>query len=147
MKSVLRLLPVALAALLGACTWGIKLDAGGRHVRALWSGDVGACRDLGKVTVSVLSRVGPVDRNDYKVRDELEVMARNEAAKMGADTIKPLGDPKDGEQSWEAYACGAHGAQPAAPGQPSPQNGQLEPGPLQGEPAQTFPAPASTSGG
>ena len=51
------------------------------------------CQDLGKVTVSVMDRVGPVDRNDIKVRDELEVMARNEAAKMNADTIKPLAEP------------------------------------------------------
>jgi len=47
-----------------------------------------------------------MDRNGIKVRDELEVMARNEAASLGADTIKPLGDPRDGEQSWGAYHCG-----------------------------------------
>jgi len=34
-------------------------------------------------------------------------MARNEAAGMGADTVKPIGEPRDGEQSWNAYHCGA----------------------------------------
>jgi hypothetical protein len=97
----------ALAALLGACSWGIKLDSGGENVRVAWDGNVSGCRDAGKVTVSVLDHVGPVDRNGPKVRDELEVMARNEAATLGADTIRPLGDPRDGEQSWNAYVCGS----------------------------------------
>jgi hypothetical protein len=54
-----------------------------------------------------MDHVGPVDRNDIKVRDELEVLARNEAAKMNADTIKPLAEPSDGSQPWGAYQCGS----------------------------------------
>ena len=108
MKSSLRWAPLAGAILLSACTYGIVLDPGGQNVRVAWNGNTGIrpCRDLGKVTVSVLSRIGPVDRNDIKVRDELEIMARNQAAQMHADTIVPLGEPHDGEQSWEGYACG-----------------------------------------
>ncbi|HEY2623719.1 DUF4156 domain-containing protein [Dyella sp. Tek66A03] len=102
-KTLLLLLPIAL---LGACTWGITLDDAAKNVRTAWTGDVSSCHDLGKVTVSVMDHVGPVDRNDIKVRDELEVMARNEAAKMHADTIKPLGDLTDGSQPWGAYQCG-----------------------------------------
>ena len=49
----------------------------------------------------------PVDRSGLKVSDELEIMARNEAAGMGADTIRPLGEPHDGAQSWGAYTCGS----------------------------------------
>ena len=97
----------ALAALLGACSWGIKLDSGGEKVRVAWDGNVGGCHDAGKVTVSVLDRVGPVDRSGLKVSDELEIMARNEAAGLGADTIRPLGEPRDGAQSWGAYTCGS----------------------------------------
>ena len=41
------------------------------------------------------------------MRDELEVMARNEAAKMDADTIRPLGEPREGEQTFASYACGS----------------------------------------
>ncbi len=102
-----RMLVLLLAALpLGACSWGIKLDSGGNKVRVAWNGDVGGCKDMGKITVSVLDHVGPMDRNDLKVRDELEVMARNEAAGMNADTVQPLGHPQDGEQSWRALHCG-----------------------------------------
>ena len=105
MKSSFAL--ATLAASLAACSWGIKLDSGGEKVRVAWDGNTGGCRDAGKVTVSVLDHVGPVDRSGVKVSDELEVMARNEAASLGADTIRPLGEPRDGAQSWAAYECGS----------------------------------------
>ena len=107
----MKKLPLLIAAslLLAACSWGIKLDSGGSRVRVEWNGDVGSCRQMGKIAVSVLDHVGPVDRRDLKVRDELEIMARNEAAGMGADTIKPLGDPLDGAQDWSAWHCGPRG--------------------------------------
>lgn len=129
MRKTLLLVPVVL---LSACTWGIKLDDAGKAVRTSWSGDVSQCQELGKVTVSVMDRVGPVDRNDIKVRDELEVMARNEAAKMNADTIKPLAEPADGSQSWGAYRCGSQRlpAGQAAPATPAST----------ATPAQTVPA-------
>lgn len=126
-KTLLLLVPVLL---LGACSWGITLDDAAKNVRTAWSGDVSACRDLGKVTVSVMERVGPVDRNNIKVRDELEVLARNEAAKMHADTIKPLAEPADGSQPWGAYQCGASKVPPArssAPASSAPGDAQTFP--------------------
>lgn len=124
---VFLFLPLALTA----CNWGIKLDEGARNVRTAWNGDVGSCKEQGKVTVSVMNRVGPVDRSDLKVRDELEVLARNEAAKMGADTVKPLGDPREGSQDWAAYTCGTRSlpasrtttAPPPPPADAAPQGG------------------------
>lgn len=128
-KTVLLIVP---ALLLGACTWGINPTPASQNVRTAWSGDVSGCRDLGKITVSVMDHVGPVDRNDIKVRDELQVMARNEAASMHADTIKPLADPSDGSQPWGAYQCGSRVIEPtAAPGS--------QPKPAQGGGTQTFP--------
>ena len=120
-KTLLLLAPVLL---LNACSWGIAPDDAAKNVRTVWSGDVSACRDLGKVTVSVMDHVGPVNRNDIKVRDELQVLARNEAAKMNADTIKPLAEPSDGSQPWGAYQCGTHpvapkATAPTAPASPS----------------------------
>lgn len=123
-KAVLLLIPLATFAL-SACDWGIKLDDKARNVRTAWNGDVSQCKEQGKVSVSVTSRVGPVDRSDLKVRDELEVLARNEAAKLGADTVKPLAEPRDGSQDWGAYTCGSRvvgpqGGNPPPP--PPPQN-------------------------
>ena len=118
---MLRSLVVLLGATLSlaACSWGIRLDSGGRDVQVIWTGAVSGCVDKGRVTVSVLDHVGPVTRGDLKVRDELEVMARNEAASIGADTIQPLAEPRDGEQSFAAWHCGrTPAAVPAQPGAP-----------------------------
>ncbi len=110
MRKILTLLvPVVL---LSACSWGITMDPDAKNVRTAWSGDVAACQERGKVTVSVMNRVGPVDRNNITVRDELEVLARNEAAKMHANTIKPLAEPVDGSQAWGVYQCGASALKP-----------------------------------
>lgn len=97
------------------CTW-VKLDDAGREVRVAYRGDVNGCRSLGEVSVSVKEKVGPYHRNDLKVRDELESLARNEAATLKADTIRPLDEPADGEQRFGAYACDR--ARPSETGRP-----------------------------
>ncbi|HET6914304.1 MAG TPA: DUF4156 domain-containing protein [Rhodanobacteraceae bacterium] len=150
MKSTLRWAPLAGAILLSACTYGIVLDPGGQNVRVAWNGNTGIrpCRDIGKVTVSVLSRIGPVDRNDIKVRDELEIMARNQAAQMRADTITPLGEPRDGEQSWEAWQCGTVAPQGYAPAYPQPNarsGAPVEDVPAYGPSRSAYPPPAANA--
>ena len=128
-----RLVIVCLASLAAACSWGIKLDSGGEKVRVAWDGNVGGCHDAGKVTVSVLDRVGPVDRSGLKVSDELEIMARNEAAGLGADTIRPLGEPHDGAQTWGAYSCGNVVRVPVR------RDGETPPTPPPGQAVETYP--------
>ncbi|HEY6985154.1 MAG TPA: DUF4156 domain-containing protein [Rhodanobacteraceae bacterium] len=119
------LLTAAVASLAAACSWGIKLDSGGENVRVAWDGNVVGCRDTGQVSVSVLDHVGPVDRSGLKVSDELEIMARNQAAGLGADTVRPLGPPHDGAQDWGAYNCGSIARVPVrrddAPPPPPPE--------------------------
>ena len=73
MKRTVVLALVAIA--LTSCSWGIKLDSRGKNVRTAWNDDLAGCREVGKVTVSVLDRVGPVDRKDIKVRDEATMTA------------------------------------------------------------------------
>lgn len=139
-KSLLLLAPLVM---LGGCTWGINPDPGSNTVRTVWTGNVTGCRDLGKITVSVMNRVGPFDRNDIKVRDELQVQARNSALSMHADTIKPLGDPVDGSQAWEAYVCGSRQAGPGNSPAPAQTPGNQPPPqspPQQGGEFQTYPA-------
>jgi hypothetical protein len=112
------LVPIILTVVLAGCSWGIKLSDAGRRVQTDWNGPMTGCKQLGKVTVSVADRLGPFDRNSIKVRDELEVMARNEDAGMGADTVHPLAEPNEGSQLWGAYQC--KGA--AAPASTSTRN-------------------------
>ncbi len=90
---------------LASCTW-VEPDAGGSTVEvARAAQDLGGCLRRGEVTVSVKADVAGIDRNPLKVRDELESLARNEAATLGATHVQSLEDPHDGEQRFAAYDC------------------------------------------
>jgi hypothetical protein len=107
-----------LTTLTAACTW-VKETPGGNAVRVAYDGNVSGCRDAGAISVSVTDKVAFYHRSDLKVRDELETLARTQAAGIPADTIKPTSEPKDGAQSFEAYVCAGvvvHQRQPHAAG-------------------------------
>jgi len=46
-----------------------------------------------------------LQRNPERVRAELEMLARNEAAQLGANTIVAMGPPAGDAQTFEAYDC------------------------------------------
>jgi hypothetical protein len=96
---------LTLTILPAACTW-VKETPSGDAVRVAYDGNVSGCRDAGAISVSVTDKVAFYHRPDLKVRDELETLARNQAAGIPADTIKPTSEPADGSQSFEAYVCG-----------------------------------------
>lgn len=96
---------ISTALLPTACTW-VSPTASGGSVRVAYDGNVSGCRDAGTVSVTVADKIAFYHRNELKVRDELETMARNEAAQLPADTIKPLNEPSDGAQRFQAYVCG-----------------------------------------
>jgi len=103
----MRLSMLALAACtftLASCTW-VEPDAQGKQIQVAYGKDLGACTQKGTVTVSVKDKVGFYERNELKVRDELESLARNEASELGADTVQALDEPVDGEQKYGAYDC------------------------------------------
>jgi hypothetical protein len=136
---MIRMLTLS-AALLGAlsgCTW-VKMEPQGARVRVAQAGDdVSACTRRGEVGVSVRDKVGLYQRNDLKVRDELETMARNEAASLDADTVQPVNQPSAGEQKFIAYACGRH--VPTARAVPPRETRPAPDGPRQADEAETFP--------
>jgi hypothetical protein len=104
----LRLFVPALALLsISACTW-VPMEEGARGIKVLPMGAASpsSCRKQGDVVVSVRDKVAFYRRNDLKVRDELETLARNEAPKIQADTIQALAEPADGEQRFGAWRCG-----------------------------------------
>lgn len=110
----------ATCALLGACTW-VKMDPAGQAIRVAREGDdLGYCQRLGEIAVSVKDQVGLYRRDPIKVRDELEVMARNEAPGMQADTIQALDEPVNGEQRFTAFRCrGGNAVASAVPANPA----------------------------
>ena len=100
------LLPTAFVLLASGCVW-VKLAPGAKAVRVLAQGAAPAgCEQRGEIAVSVKDSIGFYERNDLRVRDELETLARNEAPGLQADTIQPLGPPLSGEQRFAAYRCG-----------------------------------------
>ena len=99
------LLVATLATGLSACTF-VQIQPGGQSIRVVAAGQPLTCEKRGEIGVSVKDRLGPLERNDLRVRDELEVLARNEAPGLGADTVQPVSEPMDGEQRWAAYRCG-----------------------------------------
>lgn len=107
-------LMIVIILCINGCSWGIKLDERGRNVRVAWNENVSECKKLGEVAVSVADKISVYERNELKVQDELEVLARNEAARMDADTIAPQGKPNNGEQRFNVFACGNR-HQPSTP--------------------------------
>ena len=99
-------IPVAIVAvsLASGCTW-VTATPGGSVVRVAPAASVVRCRYLGQVTTSVLAKVAVIPRRASKVEEELLVLAKNEAAKMGGDTVVAAGAPSEGRQEFAVYRC------------------------------------------
>jgi len=103
----IRLLPLLLAATLAlpACTF-VKMAPGADEVSVVALGrTLPDCEKRGEIEVSVKDRLGPYERDELRVRDELETLARNEAPSLAADTVQPKAPPADGEQRFRPTAA------------------------------------------
>ncbi len=102
MKKVILLL--ALLVGLGGCTY-VKVSPEAEGVRVAAAVDaVKACKKLGSTTVSVVAKV-LLERGKNKVASELSALARNQAAKLGGDTVVPVSDVYDGQRKFDIYQC------------------------------------------
>jgi hypothetical protein len=100
-RNIIRLTALLAAALLfPACAYVADTEEG-KTVRVVKPADVQECKSLGKSRVSVVKMA----RGEKFVREDLERLARNTAAKAGADTIVAVGEPVDAEQTFEMYRC------------------------------------------
>ena len=101
----LPLIAAFLVLTLSSCTW-VHMAPGAGAVRVIAAGAAPAdCEKRGEVSVAVKNNVAFYERNELRVRDELETLARNEAPGIQANTVQPLGDPSGGEQRFAAYRC------------------------------------------
>lgn len=91
------------SVLLAGCTF-VQLSNEGAGVAQLSSGDVVNCEIKGVVSTQTRDRI-VVARSNEAVEGELAVMARNEAAKLGANAIVPIAKPEEGAQSFRAFLC------------------------------------------
>jgi hypothetical protein len=101
------LLTLATTALLaGGCTW-VHMAPGAKDVRVLPQGTPPAgCEKRGEIAVTVRDSIAFYERNQLRVIEELETLARNEAPGLGADTIQPVSPQVDGDQRFAAWRCG-----------------------------------------
>ena len=130
----LIILGCATLVLASGCTW-VHMAPGASAVQVISAGGPPAgCTKRGEVAVSVKDSVAFYQRNDLRVREELETLARNEAPGLDADTIQPLAPPLAGEQRFAAYHCGAVSpvSGPVQPVGASPAGGQAQTYPIGG---------------
>lgn len=96
---------VLIAASLGACTW-VALEDSGKLVRVVSSADaIQGCQNKGEITASVRDKIAFVNRDSAKVNDEVEALARNQAAELSADTIIAVSELDNGSRRFDAYRC------------------------------------------
>jgi len=91
--------------LLSACTLAPITDAAS-GVRVLATAPTG-CTRMDQVEVAVTPGLGPYARNPLRVKDELESLARNQAAAAGANAVVQVGAPVEGRQRFDTYRCGS----------------------------------------
>jgi hypothetical protein len=102
--TLLALTGLALTCLVvSGCTW-VKLTDGGAAVDQAALEQVGDCLLVGNVSTTTQDRV-LLERGRGKVAEELIVLARNEAATLGGDTIVPAGAMSNGHQDFNVYRC------------------------------------------
>jgi hypothetical protein len=89
--------------MLSACS-SLKLTESGEKVRVLDPAEVSSCKNLGRTNTSVTDRV-IIERPADAVAEELQIVARNSAARMGGDTIVPLTVIENGQQTFVVYKC------------------------------------------
>ena len=101
----MKILTILLSTLtISACTW-VNENADGKNVYVLNEERVGDCQKVGDINVNITSKIAFINRSKKKVQEELLVLAKNEAVKLQADTIIPVGEPVEGVQKYLAYNC------------------------------------------
>lgn len=91
-------------ATLSACSW-VELNPEAQAVQVADISDVGGCTSLGTINAQVIYEVVSIDRSRDDQARELAILARNEAAKMGATTVVATSEIHQGRQEFAAYRC------------------------------------------
>jgi|SRR5690554_8016193 len=95
---------LAAFTLLAGCSW-VELEDEAQQVVLGAPQDITECQQLSHVTASVMKGMGPFSRSQNKISQELSTIARNEAARLGGDTVVPSSSITDGRQHFTVYQC------------------------------------------
>ena len=98
-----QILLYAVTLLFSGCAF-VELSDQGALVKQGTEEDIVNCELVAEVSSQTKDKI-LIDRSDTSVRGELAVLARNKAAKMGANVIVPSTAPDRGVQSFKAYLC------------------------------------------
>ncbi len=89
---------------LPACAW-IELTEEGSDVILVKAGNVANCQKLGITNVTVTHKIGVLTRDEKIVTEELIIAGKNNAAKLGGDSIVAKGENIEGKMSFDIYKC------------------------------------------
>ena len=103
MKKYLAMIMIS-TLLLAGCTW-VHISPLGEKVRVVSAAEIAGCEKIGVTSVSLLAEIAGIKRSQIKVATELETLGRNSGAEMGGDTIVPVSDILNGEQTFDVYRC------------------------------------------
>jgi len=95
---------LVISFMLAGCQF-VPLTPGGEKARVLSAAEVQQCKKVGNTTASVKGDVLGIKRQETVVAEELERLARNNAAAMGGDTVVPASDIVRGSQLFNIYKC------------------------------------------
>lgn len=105
LKKFLPLAALSMALVgLSACTIN-KTTEQGEKVLVVKAEHVASCKKLGKTIVQAKKSFIGINVPESQLKKELISIARNDAAKMGGDTIIPASEIKDGAQTFNIYLC------------------------------------------
>ena len=103
------------AAALAGCAWSTiapSPEAVG-HVAVLNGSQVTRCQSLGTADLAVGTQLGDFQRLPADMEADLQTLAMNQGAQLGANAVAPLDEMKGGKQSFGMYKCNGNAA-PAA---------------------------------
>ncbi|HEV7165299.1 MAG TPA: hypothetical protein VGO35_07935 [Gammaproteobacteria bacterium] len=103
------------AALMGGCTWVTPSpEAVGKKIAVVNGADVASCKLISRADLSVPEKLGTLQRVPEDMQNDLQTLAKNQAASAGDDTVAPLSNQVGGKQTWGLYMCGPGAASAAA---------------------------------
>jgi hypothetical protein len=89
----------------GCASSFIEVRKGTDRVSVADANQIAACQSKGKITVSVLAKVGFITRSAEDVEANLLQMARNNAVDAGADTVVKGESQEFGKRTFDMYKC------------------------------------------
>lgn len=104
-KQGLSIAALLMSVCLVSCAEFVPLKPGAGSVNVLNAYDARACKLIATSRVSVLDKIGPIERDIFKIERELEHLARNAALSAGGDTVSPASPVENGARDFQILRC------------------------------------------